>query len=173
VLTDELAWKKGVPLFVAGRLAALRLGPGAGNLEGARGGAERIAWGVGDVLEGVERERERVRRRSVVGGKELGREEGKTGETLGLGTEVGNEDEDGSADDGDDAEYCYHAGIGSRYASLVDDDGDDDGDGENESDKPRAITPAALDEEPVMRGEDGDKVTDRQIPRAVADLSLG
>jgi hypothetical protein len=43
-------WREDVPLFVTGRLAALRLGPGAGNLAGARSGAERIAWAIEDVL---------------------------------------------------------------------------------------------------------------------------
>lgn len=42
-LTDDLQWTKDVPLFVTGKFASLRLGPGAGNLEGARAGAERIA----------------------------------------------------------------------------------------------------------------------------------
>ncbi|CAO1600557.1 hypothetical protein XANCAGTX0491_004240 [Xanthoria calcicola] len=51
-LTQDLAWAKDVPLFVAGRLAGLRIGPDCGNLEGARAGAERISWAVGDVLEG-------------------------------------------------------------------------------------------------------------------------
>jgi hypothetical protein len=49
-LTDDLMWKEDVPLFMTGRLAALRLGPGAGNLAGARSGAERIAWAIEDVL---------------------------------------------------------------------------------------------------------------------------
>ncbi|QGA12533.1 hypothetical protein EYB26_000177 [Talaromyces marneffei] len=49
-LTDDLTWKADVPLFVTGRLASLRLGPAAPNLEGARLGAERIAWGLQDVL---------------------------------------------------------------------------------------------------------------------------
>ncbi|KAG9738506.1 hypothetical protein KCU86_g9722, partial [Aureobasidium melanogenum] len=49
-LTDDLMWKENVPLFVTGRLAALRLGPGAGNLAGARSGAERIAWAIEDIL---------------------------------------------------------------------------------------------------------------------------
>jgi hypothetical protein len=49
-LTDDLMWKEDVPLFVTGRLAALRLGPGAGNLAGARSGAERIAWAIEDIL---------------------------------------------------------------------------------------------------------------------------
>jgi lysine/ornithine N-monooxygenase len=49
-LTDDLMWDDGVPLFVTGRLAGLRLGPGAPNLVGARIGAERIAWNVEDEL---------------------------------------------------------------------------------------------------------------------------
>ena len=44
-------WRDHVPLFVTGTLASLRLGPGAGNLEGARLGAERIAWSIGELLE--------------------------------------------------------------------------------------------------------------------------
>lgn len=43
-------WKEDIPLFITGRLAALRLGPGAGNLAGARSGAERIAWAIEDIL---------------------------------------------------------------------------------------------------------------------------
>ncbi|KAJ5130438.1 uncharacterized protein N7515_006477 [Penicillium bovifimosum] len=49
-LTNDLAWRDDVPLFVTGRMAALRLGPGAPNLEGARVGAERVAWGMEEVL---------------------------------------------------------------------------------------------------------------------------
>jgi hypothetical protein len=49
-ITDDLMWKADLPLFLTGRLAALRLGPGAPNLEGARLGAERIAWGMEEVL---------------------------------------------------------------------------------------------------------------------------
>lgn len=49
-LNDDLMWKDKVPLFVTGRLASLRLGPGAGNLAGARVGAERISWSIQDVL---------------------------------------------------------------------------------------------------------------------------
>lgn len=52
VLTDDLMWKSNLPLFVTGRLASLRLGPGAGNLEGARLGAERISLAVEEVLGG-------------------------------------------------------------------------------------------------------------------------
>lgn len=40
-----------MPLFLAGKLAGLRIGPDCGNLEGARVGAERIAWGIQEVLE--------------------------------------------------------------------------------------------------------------------------
>ncbi|KAA8646184.1 FAD binding domain protein [Aspergillus tanneri] len=49
-ITDDLMWQPEVPLFLTGRLAALRLGPGAPNLEGARLGAERVAWGMEEVL---------------------------------------------------------------------------------------------------------------------------
>jgi hypothetical protein len=35
-LTDDLMWNEEMPFFVTGRLAGLRLGPAAGNLEGAR-----------------------------------------------------------------------------------------------------------------------------------------
>lgn len=49
-LTDDLMWRPGVPLFLTGKLASLRLGPGAGNLEGARMGAERIALAMSGVL---------------------------------------------------------------------------------------------------------------------------
>ncbi|KAL3461285.1 hypothetical protein BJX64DRAFT_289472 [Aspergillus heterothallicus] len=49
-LTDDLMWQPEVPLFLTGRLAALRLGPGAPNLEGARLGAERITWSMEEVL---------------------------------------------------------------------------------------------------------------------------
>ncbi|KAI9659652.1 MAG: hypothetical protein M1831_003733 [Alyxoria varia] len=45
-LNENMMWCDDVPLFVTGAMAALRLGPGAPNLEGARLGAERIAWGV-------------------------------------------------------------------------------------------------------------------------------
>lgn len=45
-LTNDLMWNDEIPLFFTGRLAGLRLGPAAGNLEGARQGAERIAWKV-------------------------------------------------------------------------------------------------------------------------------
>ncbi|KAF2716867.1 FAD/NAD(P)-binding domain-containing protein [Polychaeton citri CBS 116435] len=45
-LTNDLKWREDVPLYVTGKFAGLRLGPGAGNLEGARLGAERIAWAL-------------------------------------------------------------------------------------------------------------------------------
>ncbi|KAF2118212.1 hypothetical protein BDV96DRAFT_569491 [Lophiotrema nucula] len=50
-LTDDLMWRDDVPLFASGRLAGLRLGPGAPNLVGCRVGAERIAWNINDFLE--------------------------------------------------------------------------------------------------------------------------
>lgn len=51
-LTNDLMWNDEIPLFFTGRLAGLRLGPAAGNLEGARQGAERIAWKVGELVGG-------------------------------------------------------------------------------------------------------------------------
>jgi len=50
-LTDDLMWQEDVPLFVTGKLATLQIGPGAANLEGARLCAERVAWGVEEVLQ--------------------------------------------------------------------------------------------------------------------------
>jgi hypothetical protein len=50
-ITDDLMWREDVPLYITGRLGALRLGPGAPNLEGARLGAERIAWSLEEILE--------------------------------------------------------------------------------------------------------------------------
>ncbi|PNW77436.1 hypothetical protein CHLRE_10g436450v5 [Chlamydomonas reinhardtii] len=41
-LTPELRWCEGLDVFVAGAYAALRLGPGAGNLMGARTAAVRL-----------------------------------------------------------------------------------------------------------------------------------
>ena len=49
-LTEALAFSPDLPCFVTGRLAGLELGPGAGNLEGAREGAERVAWGIQNWL---------------------------------------------------------------------------------------------------------------------------
>ncbi|KAF2156006.1 FAD binding domain-containing protein [Myriangium duriaei CBS 260.36] len=49
-LTDDMAWDDEVPLYVTGKLAGLRLGPGAANLAGARVGAERIAWSIQEYL---------------------------------------------------------------------------------------------------------------------------
>lgn len=50
VLNHDLMYNDDMPLFFTGALAALRLGPGAANLAGARQGAERIAWGVEEIL---------------------------------------------------------------------------------------------------------------------------
>jgi hypothetical protein len=48
-LTSELMWNEEVPFFVTGRLSGLRLGPVAGNLEGARVGAEFVAGKIAEV----------------------------------------------------------------------------------------------------------------------------
>lgn len=62
-LNDDLMWDDNVPLFVTGRLAGLRLGPGAPNLVGARIGAERIAWNVEDELRKLGRSKNGLDRR--------------------------------------------------------------------------------------------------------------
>ncbi|KAJ2977400.1 hypothetical protein NUW58_g7822 [Xylaria curta] len=49
-ITEKMTWRDDVPLFVAGRFAALQLGPGAHNLIGARIGADRIAWSIQEML---------------------------------------------------------------------------------------------------------------------------
>ncbi|KAF2417125.1 hypothetical protein EJ08DRAFT_690859 [Tothia fuscella] len=51
LIKDNLMWRKDVPLFVTGKMAMLQVGPGAGNLEGARLCAERVAWGVINMLD--------------------------------------------------------------------------------------------------------------------------
>jgi hypothetical protein len=58
-LNNDLMWADGVPLFVTGKLAALRLGPGAANLGGARLGAERIALALIDSLSSGDDQHER------------------------------------------------------------------------------------------------------------------
>jgi hypothetical protein len=50
-LTDDLQWQKDVPLYITGKFASLQLGPGAGNLEGARLGAERVVWAIEELLQ--------------------------------------------------------------------------------------------------------------------------
>ncbi|KAI1329765.1 FAD binding domain-containing protein [Xylariaceae sp. FL0255] len=59
-ITESMAWRDDVPLFVAGRFAGLQLGPGAPNLIGARIGADRIAWAIQDVLGNAEGEKQTV-----------------------------------------------------------------------------------------------------------------
>lgn len=49
-LNDDLMWRDDVPLFVAGRLASLKIGPASPNLGGAKLAAERIALALGDLV---------------------------------------------------------------------------------------------------------------------------
>ncbi|KAH8680774.1 FAD binding domain-containing protein [Xylariales sp. PMI_506] len=49
-ITEDMQWSDEVPLFMAGRLGGLQLGPGAPNLVGARIGAERISWAIQELL---------------------------------------------------------------------------------------------------------------------------
>lgn len=87
-ITDDLMWCSNLPLFVTGRLGALRLGPGAANLEGARLGAERVAWGMEEMF---------------------GKDEGEGDEEGGLGMK----DEGGVKK----LRECF-CGLGNRYAGL-------------------------------------------------------
>lgn len=87
-LNDDLMWNDDVPLFVTGRFASLRLGPGAPNLVGARIGAERIAWNVDAILDKLEGSRK-------TDSKKYGR--------------YGH---------GEDKMAAYAAGGGNRYDSL-------------------------------------------------------
>jgi len=105
VLTQDLMWKEDVPLYVTGKLAGLRLGPGAGNLEGARVGAERVVWGIQDMLE-------RARRRRGKGDNGYGRE------VIDAGIEKAEDERMGEDDLKDQFAYNYCAGLGSRFASL-------------------------------------------------------
>jgi hypothetical protein len=93
-LNDDLMWDDDVPLFITGRLAGLRLGPGAPNLVGARIGAERIAWNVDDVL----------RKAGRVGRRE--------------------HDDDSQSEDVSDRMEAYAAARDNRFGSLagMDDD---------------------------------------------------
>lgn len=47
-VTEDLMWNEDVPLFCAGRLGALQLGPAAPNIGGAKVAAERIALAIED-----------------------------------------------------------------------------------------------------------------------------
>ncbi|KAF4556887.1 Hypothetical protein D9617_1g087690 [Elsinoe fawcettii] len=58
-LSDDMSWCDEVPLFMIGKLASLRIGPGSANLAGARVGAERIAWSIQERL-GAEKTKEEV-----------------------------------------------------------------------------------------------------------------
>ncbi|RMZ80469.1 hypothetical protein DV737_g3034, partial [Chaetothyriales sp. CBS 132003] len=67
-LSDDMMWNDDVPCFFTGALAGLRLGPGAGNLAGARMGAERIAWKVDELLGRTSANREEVQR-DIIGNR--------------------------------------------------------------------------------------------------------
>lgn len=49
-INEDLMWKDDVPLFLAGRLGALQLGPAAPNIGGAKIAAERVAWAIEDTI---------------------------------------------------------------------------------------------------------------------------
>lgn len=93
-LNEDLMWKDDVPLFMAGRLAALRLGPAAPNIGGARVGAERITLALDQILSNAgneEPKRYLVEEEDVL--------EGRRDSGVGL--------------------FNYASGTGSKYSSLV------------------------------------------------------
>ncbi|RFU81902.1 fad binding domain-containing [Trichoderma arundinaceum] len=49
-INEDLMWKDEIPLFLAGRLGALQLGPAAPNIGGAKIAAERVAWAIEDKI---------------------------------------------------------------------------------------------------------------------------
>lgn len=100
-ITDDMMWRKDVPMFVTGRLAALQLGPGAPNLIGCRTGAERIAWNILEILSG-----------------------GKTGSED--RHEVESRTRPGRGDEAyADREFSYRTGRGNMFESLEQGDSDE------------------------------------------------
>lgn len=91
-LNEDLMWEDDVPLFFAGRLAALRLGPAAPNIGGARVGAERIALALDQVLS-------------------------RSGLRPGGGAP--NEAVDGGREGSDIDLFNYASGTGSKFSSLL------------------------------------------------------
>lgn len=91
-LNEDLMWKDDVPLFFAGRLAALRLGPAAPNIGGARVGAERIALALDQVL---------PRSDYCPDGAECNKAVGGEREEAGVGL------------------FNYASGTGSKFSSLL------------------------------------------------------
>jgi len=49
-VNDSLMWKDGVPLYLAGRLSGLQIGPAAPNIGGAKLSAERIALAMDEFI---------------------------------------------------------------------------------------------------------------------------
>lgn len=97
-LNEDLMWQDDVPLFVTGKLAALRIGPAAPNIGGARIGAERIALALDGAI-------------SRPGNRYPSRETFFTEKDTVL---------DGRRDSGVDL-FNYASGTGSKYSSLGED----------------------------------------------------
>lgn len=95
-LNEDLMWQDDVPLFVTGKLAALRIGPAAPNIGGARIGAERIALALDEAI---------ARPDTVKSSKETFFTEKDTVV-------------DGRRDSGVDL-FNYASGTGSKYSTLV------------------------------------------------------
>lgn len=94
-LNEDLMWNDEVPLFVTGKLAALKIGPAGPNIGGARIGAERITLALDDFLsrsgpDGATKRAFFAEQETVVGGRR---------------------------DSGIDM-FNYASGTGSKYSSL-------------------------------------------------------
>lgn len=102
-LNEDLMWKDEVPLFVTGRLAALRLGPAGPNIGGARIGAERITLALDDYL-----------------ARTTGPEDhpGSRNRFFAAEEETVLEDDDGHRDGGIGL-FNYASGTGSKYSVLM------------------------------------------------------
>ncbi|KAG9251948.1 uncharacterized protein F5Z01DRAFT_626645 [Emericellopsis atlantica] len=100
-LTEELMWRKDVPLFVSGKLAALRIGPSAPNIGGARFAADWIALALDNLIEPAGGE-ERREANARLGLQDYAAGEGNMYSALGhLGDEDGEDmDEEETEDSG-------------------------------------------------------------------------
>lgn len=97
-INDRLMWRDDVPLYVAGRLAALQIGPASPNIGGAKLAAERIALAVDDFI-----------------GEGRGVVEGGLGAGAGAGAGAG------VGDARHTALGRYASGFGSKYSCLEED----------------------------------------------------
>lgn len=107
-LNEDLMWNDEVPLFVTGRLAALRLGPAAPNIGGARIGAERIVLALDDFLA-----------RTATDGPYAATSSSSSRAFLAEEEETVKEDAHGERRDSGVGLFNYASGTGSKYSVLM------------------------------------------------------